>query len=308
MCSLGSAPAPAAGSSGGRSRLRPRTPAPCLRSDPVSGRSTWPTGGRHEHAHAAQIAQSVRWGHVHPVPRRRAGETSRRVLRRVWRGRPRVFTGVSRRKERPRMGIGASIVLIAAGAILRFAVTLHSDLGSAHVNWNIVGDVLMVVGALGLLMALALDGRQSSRRCTVADSGYVRAGRPADCIVAIRRPVSPAVRWVARPSACQAVTVSAQVSNAPRSRARCPTHASLDLLTRCRRDRQTRLAIASACAARRRQAVAQLEHAALALGQASAGRSHKRAAALGAGAARSRSGQAVDARSSALLVVAVGRP
>ena len=48
------------------------------------------------------------------------------------------------------MGIGTSIILIAAGAILRFAVTLHT----AHINWNIVGDVLMVAGVLGLVSSL----------------------------------------------------------------------------------------------------------------------------------------------------------
>jgi protein-S-isoprenylcysteine O-methyltransferase Ste14 len=48
------------------------------------------------------------------------------------------------------MGIGTSIILIAAGAILRFAVTLHT----AHINWNVVGDVLMVAGVLGLVFSL----------------------------------------------------------------------------------------------------------------------------------------------------------
>ena len=48
------------------------------------------------------------------------------------------------------MGIGTSIILIAAGAILRFAVTLHT----AHINWNVVGDVLMVAGVLGLVGSL----------------------------------------------------------------------------------------------------------------------------------------------------------
>jgi hypothetical protein len=48
------------------------------------------------------------------------------------------------------MGIGTSVLLIAAGAILRFAVTLHT----AHINWNVVGDVLMVAGVLGLVFSL----------------------------------------------------------------------------------------------------------------------------------------------------------
>ena len=48
------------------------------------------------------------------------------------------------------MGIGTSIIIIAAGAILRFAITLSTT----HVNWDIVGDVLMVVGAVGLAASL----------------------------------------------------------------------------------------------------------------------------------------------------------
>ena len=48
------------------------------------------------------------------------------------------------------MGIGTSIILIAVGAILRFAVTLNTK----NVNWHIVGDVLMVVGIVGLVVSL----------------------------------------------------------------------------------------------------------------------------------------------------------
>ena len=69
------------------------------------------------------------------------------------------------------MGVGASIVLIAVGAILRFAVTIHSNLGATHVNWNIVGDVLMVVGVIGLVMALIWT------RTPVTPAGYESAER-----------------------------------------------------------------------------------------------------------------------------------
>jgi hypothetical protein len=48
------------------------------------------------------------------------------------------------------MGIGTSVVLIAIGAILRFAVTIQT----AQVNWDIVGDVLMAAGAFGLIVSL----------------------------------------------------------------------------------------------------------------------------------------------------------
>jgi hypothetical protein len=64
------------------------------------------------------------------------------------------------------MGIGVSLMVIAAGAILRFAVSLHAGLGSARVDWYAVGDVLMVVGALGFAFAVALlvDGSRAAPR------------------------------------------------------------------------------------------------------------------------------------------------
>lgn len=75
------------------------------------------------------------------------------------------------------MGIGASIVLIAAGAILRFAVTLDTTFGSTRVNWNVVGDVLMIVGVIGLLISLFWLAAATRRRSV--DDVYVdRGDRP----------------------------------------------------------------------------------------------------------------------------------
>ncbi len=48
------------------------------------------------------------------------------------------------------MTIGSSIVLIAVGAILRFAVTAHIS----GFNVQTAGTVLLVVGIVGLLLAL----------------------------------------------------------------------------------------------------------------------------------------------------------
>jgi len=48
------------------------------------------------------------------------------------------------------MGIGTSLFLIAVGAILKFAVTASVS----GVDIQTVGLVLMVVGAIGLLLAL----------------------------------------------------------------------------------------------------------------------------------------------------------
>lgn len=50
------------------------------------------------------------------------------------------------------MRIGASLVLIAIGAILKFAVTTSVS----GVNLATVGVVLMVVGVVGLVLSLVL--------------------------------------------------------------------------------------------------------------------------------------------------------
>jgi hypothetical protein len=52
------------------------------------------------------------------------------------------------------LGIGTSLILIAVGAILAFAVDLQSTIGSTVVHWYIVGWILMVVGVIGLIVSL----------------------------------------------------------------------------------------------------------------------------------------------------------
>ena len=64
------------------------------------------------------------------------------------------------------MSIGASVFLIAAGAILRFAVADNVD----GIALGTVGLILMVAGAIGLVASLIL---YSSRR-PVAGRGVVR--------------------------------------------------------------------------------------------------------------------------------------
>ena len=49
------------------------------------------------------------------------------------------------------MGVGTSLVLIALGAILDFAVHVNNTHGF---NINTIGVILMVVGGLGLLLSL----------------------------------------------------------------------------------------------------------------------------------------------------------
>jgi hypothetical protein len=82
------------------------------------------------------------------------------------------------------MGFGASLILIAAGAILWWAV----DVNSKGVDLNIVGTILFVIGVIGLLISLVLgsDGAPWRRRTRVdeyREPGYretvYREGDPA---------------------------------------------------------------------------------------------------------------------------------
>ena len=66
------------------------------------------------------------------------------------------------------MRIGSSLLLIAIGAVLRFAITTQSNHG---VNYWTIGVILMIVGAVGLLISLAL---MTTRRRT--DVQYRRDG------------------------------------------------------------------------------------------------------------------------------------
>lgn len=50
------------------------------------------------------------------------------------------------------MGIGTSIVLIAVGAILRYAVTVTVE----GIELQTVGLILMIVGIIGLVISLAV--------------------------------------------------------------------------------------------------------------------------------------------------------
>jgi formate-dependent nitrite reductase membrane component NrfD len=50
------------------------------------------------------------------------------------------------------MTIGVSLFLIAIGAILKFAVTLHVE----GINLHTTGVILMVIGILGLILSLWL--------------------------------------------------------------------------------------------------------------------------------------------------------
>ncbi|MDP1820141.1 MAG: hypothetical protein Q8K58_09665 [Acidimicrobiales bacterium] len=64
------------------------------------------------------------------------------------------------------MGIGTSIVIMAVGALLTFAIEADSAEGF---NVNNAGVILMIIGAIGLLASLFIWGPRSRRTRTVVD-------------------------------------------------------------------------------------------------------------------------------------------
>lgn len=63
------------------------------------------------------------------------------------------------------MKIGIALILGAAGAILRFAVEPSLRVAGTLVNWDIVGDILMVAGIVGILAGI-LTIAAANRRTT----------------------------------------------------------------------------------------------------------------------------------------------
>jgi hypothetical protein len=63
------------------------------------------------------------------------------------------------------MTIGTSILLIAVGAILKYAVTAHVS----GINLQTVGVILMLVGILGLILSLLYTFVWSDRPRTRTD-------------------------------------------------------------------------------------------------------------------------------------------
>lgn len=63
------------------------------------------------------------------------------------------------------MRLGTGIVLLALGAILTFAL----DVDVSGINLQVVGWILMIVGALGIVLELAVWGPRQ-RRVTRNDS------------------------------------------------------------------------------------------------------------------------------------------
>jgi hypothetical protein len=63
------------------------------------------------------------------------------------------------------MGIGVSVFLFAAGAILTFAVSATVS----GIDLATVGVILMIAGAIGLIMFMAVFGRRGGTRATVVE-------------------------------------------------------------------------------------------------------------------------------------------
>lgn len=58
------------------------------------------------------------------------------------------------------MGIGVSLFLLAAGAILTFAIQTDAE----GVNINTIGIILMIVGGVGILLSLLVFGDRGATR------------------------------------------------------------------------------------------------------------------------------------------------
>jgi hypothetical protein len=73
------------------------------------------------------------------------------------------------------MGLGVSLILIAVGAVLAFAVHVQN---SSSFDVNTIGIILLVVGIIGALLSMifwsswAGPGYFTRRRTTYVDEGY----------------------------------------------------------------------------------------------------------------------------------------
>lgn len=63
------------------------------------------------------------------------------------------------------MGLGTSLILIAVGAVLRFAITVTTK----DVNIQTIGVILMIVGGIGLVLTVFLMVMSAERRSMPRD-------------------------------------------------------------------------------------------------------------------------------------------
>jgi hypothetical protein len=72
------------------------------------------------------------------------------------------------------MTLGMSLVVAAAGAIIRFAVDPRPHIAGTFVNWNIVGDILLATGIVGIVASIlwaAAAGRRGTPTVTTTPEG-----------------------------------------------------------------------------------------------------------------------------------------
>lgn len=77
----------------------------------------------------------------------------------------------------PPIGLGTSLFMIAAGAVLRFAITVTTR----DVNIQTIGVILMIVGGMGLIisvfwMVMSTDRRPAPRDDDVPPPRYREPG------------------------------------------------------------------------------------------------------------------------------------
>lgn len=72
------------------------------------------------------------------------------------------------------MRLGTGIVLLALGAILTFAL----DVDVSGIDLQVVGWILMIVGALGIVLELAVWGPRQRRVTHTTDTPAEPAGGP----------------------------------------------------------------------------------------------------------------------------------
>jgi hypothetical protein len=84
------------------------------------------------------------------------------------------------------MSTGTCIALIAAGAILRYAVTATSTHG---VNVHIVGLIVLLAGVLGLLLSLLVWGPLNPGRRRANDAVGYEASTPPSPPAGQERPL-----------------------------------------------------------------------------------------------------------------------
>jgi len=72
------------------------------------------------------------------------------------------------------MGFGVSLILVAAGAILAWAV----DVSTSGVNLHTVGYVLLVVGIIGMLLSLIFWSSWAGPGYFMRRGMYVEDGGP----------------------------------------------------------------------------------------------------------------------------------